>query len=484
MVNPRERRLILLLPLAVAGLAAAFVAATAVAQYRAHDIEEDARLIYGSALPAIDHLSHARTAVREMEERLSHALTSQTPDLARDMEQLTEARRQLAGEWRAYLALKHFVGAEQLAAHLSSLQEQVAQSVDGVLSALGKGALDTARASYEEETEGLLSRLDDELLAAAELNGKEAIALGEEISRSTASARQVAIALDALCAALAVVVAVVVVRSTRSHLAVLSERMTELELFSSRVAHDISSPLASVGLAIEIIRKGPQEPAKVQRTLDRAGQAVRRMGELVEGLLMLARAGSAPDVARHCRPREVVDQVVSELSAAAESKEIQLSVECVANREVACTAGVLSSMLANLVGNALKYMGNALVRRVTVRVLDAGACVRFEVEDTGPGVPASRKDRIFEPYVRAADASIPGLGMGLATVRKLSEAHGGRVGLESLSSGSKFWFELPAYDRSLAETSPQVNFSRVPGRELDGSGNPRDKARAWENSST
>jgi len=65
------------------------------------------------------------------------------------------------------------------------------------------------------------------------------------------------------------------------------------------------------------------------------------------------------------------------------------------------------------------------------------------VQDTGPGIPSEKKGALFEPYVRG-ESNQPGIGLGLATVKRLTEAHGGRVGVESSpGAGSTFWFELP-----------------------------------------
>jgi signal transduction histidine kinase len=100
--------------------------------------------------------------------------------------------------------------------------------------------------------------------------------------------------------------------------------------------------------------------------------------------------------------------------------------------------------VSNLVGNAIKYMGDAPTKRVLIRARDERQMVRIEVEDTGPGVPEEFRERIFDPFVRAAAVSTPGLGLGLATVRRLAEAHGGAVGLESgVGKGSRFWVVLP-----------------------------------------
>jgi signal transduction histidine kinase len=101
-------------------------------------------------------------------------------------------------------------------------------------------------------------------------------------------------------------------------------------------------------------------------------------------------------------------------------------------------------MVTNLMRNAVKYMSDSAVKRITVRVVPRKNAVRIEVEDTGPGVPDGLQTKIFEPYVRAEGVTQPGLGLGLATVKRFCEAHGGDVGVRSQpGQGSVFWFTLP-----------------------------------------
>src|SRR5262249_21386033 len=121
---------------------------------------------------------------------------------------------------------------------------------------------------------------------------------------------------------------------------------------------------------------------------------------------------------------------------------------------VACHKGVLTSILTNLMRNAVKYMSDSAVKRVTVRVHERRSLVRIEVEDTGPGGPTRLERDIFEPYVRAEGVTQPGLGLGLATVKRFCEAHGGEVGVRSTpGSGSAFWFTLPK--PTIAEAAPE-----------------------------
>jgi signal transduction histidine kinase len=104
---------------------------------------------------------------------------------------------------------------------------------------------------------------------------------------------------------------------------------------------------------------------------------------------------------------------------------------------------VLASLVSNLVRNAIRYIGDAETRRIDVRVLEAGERWRFEVQDTGPGIPADQQHRIFEPHVQLGPGT-SGIGLGLATVDRLVRAHAGTLGVISTpGSGALFWFELP-----------------------------------------
>ena len=96
-----------------------------------------------------------------------------------------------------------------------------------------------------------------------------------------------------------------------------------------------------------------------------------------------------------------------------------------------CSAGVLTSIAQNLVRNAIKYMGDPSIRRIFVRATRVGSSVRIEVQDTGPGIPVDLQKVVFEAFVRGPHEVIGGTGLGLATVKRLVESHGGYVGLQS-----------------------------------------------------
>jgi signal transduction histidine kinase len=139
-----------------------------------------------------------------------------------------------------------------------------------------------------------------------------------------------------------------------------------------------------------------------------------------------------------------VSEVVEEMRPLAERSGAHLEASVPRPAAVACNEGLLTSALSNLVRNAITYLGGSPQKRVDIRAVDTGPRVRIDVCDTGPGLPPGAEAKVFEPYVRGPDAAGPGLGLGLATVKRIVETHGGMVGVEShAGAGCRFWIELP-----------------------------------------
>jgi signal transduction histidine kinase len=123
---------------------------------------------------------------------------------------------------------------------------------------------------------------------------------------------------------------------------------------------------------------------------------------------------------------------------------VAIEVDLAPDLVVGCGAGILTSIVSNLVRNAVKYVGDGAGRRVTVRARPGGLLVRLEVEDDGPGLPPSLGANVFQPYVRGPSTGKPGIGLGLATVKKVTEAHGGRIEVRSApGQGCRFEVDLP-----------------------------------------
>ena len=169
------------------------------------------------------------------------------------------------------------------------------------------------------------------------------------------------------------------------------------------------------------------------------------MNRLVDDLLGFARAGGKPLPNATTDMGVVVREVVDGIAAEAAAARVEVRAEAVADARVACTSGVMTSIVANLVRNAITHMGEAVERKVSVRVSDAGARWRLEVQDTGPGIPPGHEQRIFEPHVQL-DPVGGGIGLGLATVARLVNGHQGGLGVVSPPGcGAVFWVELPKH---------------------------------------
>ncbi len=425
---------------------ASFMASTAVAEHRSRGIEAAAESIAANALPSVEHIVDSRTQLRQLEFAIERLTDPAVPPevLQRDLVRLQQARSALAATWHTYLHLPDYAGERTLQKRIDDEMREMNASIDTVIRIAKGGDSTSARSELTSHAEPLLDALDAQLVELAELNARESAMLGAKIADIRASSRRVQAALTALSAVLAAVAAMLMIRMIDRFTKLMELRVSEMEHFAARVAHDIRSPLSAVGLAIELTKQDPD--ASIRRgVLDRASRTLQRVGQLVDGLLVFARSGANPPEATMADLSTVVEDVADTLRPHAEESGIALDVELATPAAtVACAPGVLISIISNLVGNAIKYMSGSPVRRVEIRTFDLGAAVRVEVCDTGPGVPASERGRIFDPYIRAAASTVPGIGLGLATVRRLTEAHGGTVGVfPNHGSGCVFWFELP-----------------------------------------
>ena len=408
------------------------------------------RLIVDDAAPSVVALESASAKLGELQGLLRDRLRAPIADHSLVDEDIAAKRRELGDAIAGYYELPVDPGELAVRVQIDKELEGLDRVVARVLH-FEDGAPPQPEALVRT-LEDRVTGLDRALLTATTINA-------EVLTRTTASLRTVrtwvlpsAIGLELLCiiaAALTLAAAYRLVRAAEeSHAAsrrMLEQRMNELDAFSGRVAHDLLSPLMTVSLAI-----GAAEPCltapehrRARAMVSRAGASLQRVRETVGDLLDFARAGAAPAPSATASAGAVIDAVVDEFAPLAEAASIELRVEGDSARHVQCSAGVLRSVLGNLVQNAIKYLDGGLGRRITMRVADAGPDLRFEVEDTGPGIRPDVQRTIFDPYVRCSDAGA-GLGLGLATVKRLAEAHGGQVGVCSeLGRGACFWVTLP-----------------------------------------
>jgi signal transduction histidine kinase len=234
------------------------------------------------------------------------------------------------------------------------------------------------------------------------------------------------------------------------------ERSDELEIFASRVAHDILNPVAAAEMSVLMaIRRGD---AHDRSSLQCVVRSLRRARSIADALLDFARAGARPSPGAATGVREAISDAIADVDAEARASGIEIIAGRIADAEVACSRGALASILGNLLANSVRYMGASIIRRVFVRSEPVQCRVRFEVEDTGPGLPQSREKSLFEPFVRGDNASGSGIGLGLATVKRLVEAHGGSIrATMGEAGGCLIEFELPEMVRPRLRLLPSAS---------------------------
>lgn len=222
-------------------------------------------------------------------------------------------------------------------------------------------------------------------------------------------------------------------------------RIRELDAFSVSVSHDLLAPIRNIcSFARYLLEEGQHLlGGQLQSMVGHIDRCAQRMDAMVRGLLDLSRAGrealdlGTVDVARLAH--ELGEELRGTYGFAGELRVAPLH-RCRADARLA------AQVLQNLIGNAMKFSRDADSPRVEIssRALEQG-WVEYRVSDNGCGFPAGQAGRLFQAFQRLHGAAqFEGSGVGLATVRRIVERHGGEVRAEGASGqGASFYFTLP-----------------------------------------
>lgn len=224
------------------------------------------------------------------------------------------------------------------------------------------------------------------------------------------------------------------------------------------IAHDVRSPLMSAKAAIELSLIGIPDN---ETRLKRAEHSIDRVTHLINDLLDMEKlqAGKFEIYPDRITCKNVVASAVDSVHGLIEAKKLKL-VESVVDAELYADRELLARVVFNLLSNAVKFSPPEATIYVTCQ-LDAGE-LRFSVRDQGPGISREAQLRLFEKFVQLEDKhrTHKGTGLGLAICKMIVEEHDGRIGVTSDgSSGSEFWFTVPALEilsQDTPATSPMV----------------------------
>jgi two-component system, OmpR family, sensor kinase len=219
--------------------------------------------------------------------------------------------------------------------------------------------------------------------------------------------------------------------------------------FTGDAAHELRSPLSRLRSELEVALRRPRSAAEYEDVLRSCLDEVERLSQLTSALLVLARLDAGERRALSDQRVDLVPLVQDELrrlAPAAESRRITVVLEPPSTLVVRGVPELLHLVIANLVDNAIKFSPPG--GHVTVRLARDNGEGLVVVTDTGPGIPADERPRIFERFHRgraAGSPDAPGFGLGLAICRAVVEAHAGKIALESKPGhGASFTVRLPA----------------------------------------
>jgi len=220
--------------------------------------------------------------------------------------------------------------------------------------------------------------------------------------------------------------------------------------FLALASHDLKTPLAVAINYIQTILDGfvGEVEQKQRRWLERSVVRLQELLQLIDDFLDASQLDGAR-IAQELEPtclETVVRQAVAEISPRARERQVAIQTEIPPNLSwVLGSPKRLHRLLINLLDNGCKFTPTG--GRVTLTLAEEDDCVRVDVADTGAGIPTSYLPHVFEDYFRVRRQEfIPGAGLGLSTARRIVEAHGGRIWVESPycpgQPGSRFTFCL------------------------------------------
>ena len=207
------------------------------------------------------------------------------------------------------------------------------------------------------------------------------------------------------------------------------------------ISHELRSPLARLGVAVELARGG----GELNTSLNRIEKEAERLNTLVGELLQVTRAEGDPSalVTEPVRLDELVQSIVDDVHIEADRRDVKIHCQ-LDEIEIAGNLELLRRALENIIRNAIRYSPDSGLVDVTLKPEDKS--VRFSVRDFGPGVPDDALSAIFDPFYRVESdrgRSSGGVGLGLAIARRAVELHHGTVHARNALPGLFVEIELP-----------------------------------------
>lgn len=224
----------------------------------------------------------------------------------------------------------------------------------------------------------------------------------------------------------------------------LARANRELEAFTASVSHDLRSPLTTIAGQAGLLELSlPDATDEQKRRLSRIQSSVRQMSELIEALLVLSR------ISRQTLHREIVDvtalaeSIVQDMRQKDPARNVELVIQ--PNMAVHGDRRLVGDLFQNLIGNAWKFTSKTVEARIEIGQSSGGSLATLYIRDNGAGFDMAYEQKLFKPFQRLhGSAEFDGSGVGLATVARIVDRHGGRIWAEGKpNAGAVFYFTLP-----------------------------------------
>ncbi|WP_455204783.1 sensor histidine kinase, partial [Kaarinaea lacus] len=222
----------------------------------------------------------------------------------------------------------------------------------------------------------------------------------------------------------------------------------ELESYSYSIAHDLRAPLRSIigfsQIVIEDVgdRLGESEGQYLHKIVN----AGKHMSQLIDDILELGRLSRVDVEMQEVNISQIANDVVEELMSTDVARQVDVTIS--SEMKAKADPQLIRVSLQNLIGNAWKYSAKTPHPKIEIGVYGVNRIRTFYIKDNGAGFDMRYKDKLFKPFQRLhGEKDFEGTGIGLATVERIIERHGGKIwAVADINKGATFYFTLPAVE--------------------------------------
>lgn len=226
---------------------------------------------------------------------------------------------------------------------------------------------------------------------------------------------------------------------------VAASKMSALGEMAAGLAHEINNPVAIIhghATLLKHVALHGGEPEVIKKTAEVVAQTADRISKITRSLLAFAR-DAGQDPFELASLKSVIDDTAEFCRQRFRKYGVELTIDPVSpDLRVECRPVQVSQVLLNLLNNAFDAVEKSPRQQIHIAVKDLGGKVEISVKDSGPGIPAALRERIFQPFFTTKEVG-RGTGLGLSVASGLIQAHAGRLAFESSGEGTRFVITLP-----------------------------------------